>query len=244
MLNYFRKISQSINKKESLFEIEQKKVLSILDATFLDDKSTTSYWLNKTKFSKYLSPKRIAFTQCLIDIVTKHISLDSKSPLKVCDVSFGSGYLLYYLFSRFPSLHISGTELNPDSFTILKKLIPSVKDTYLQNIYELDLPKQDVIFCTEVLEHLAKPELALNKLLYSIKESGTLIITVPNGREDVSIAGTSSPDKSFWNGHINFWSPESWEIFINRECENHITFFFTIPDIGYSKIGVIIQPNS
>jgi 2-polyprenyl-3-methyl-5-hydroxy-6-metoxy-1,4-benzoquinol methylase len=244
MLNYLRKLTHLIYKKESLFEIEQKKVLSILDSTFLDDKSTTSYWLNKTKFSKYLSPKRIAFTQSLINIVARHISLDSKSPLKVCDVSFGSGYLLFYLFSRFPNLHLSGTELNHDSFMILKTLIPSVKNIYLQNIYELDLPKQDILFCTEVLEHLAKPELALKNLLNCLKESGTLIITVPNGREDVSIAGTSSHDKSYWNGHINFWSPESWEIFINRECENYNTYFFIIPDLGYSKIGVLIQPKS
>ena len=39
-----------------------------------------------------------------------------------------------------------------------------------------------------------------------MSQNGILIITVPNGRMDTSFR------------HINFWSPESWEIFIKEHA--------------------------
>jgi len=37
-----------------------------------------------------------------------------------------------------------------------------------------------------------------------VKDKGILLITVPNGRNDT------------FAGHINFWSPESWDVFIEE----------------------------
>jgi len=37
-----------------------------------------------------------------------------------------------------------------------------------------------------------------------LRPKGSLLITVPNGRLDT------------FDGHINFWSPESWEVFIKK----------------------------
>jgi hypothetical protein len=58
-----------------------------------------------------------------------------------------------------------------------------------------------------VLEHLLYPGKALLNLVSAIKPGGGLLITVPDGRKDT------------YSGHINFWSPESWQIFIQEGTE-------------------------
>jgi 2-polyprenyl-3-methyl-5-hydroxy-6-metoxy-1,4-benzoquinol methylase len=64
--------------------------------------------------------------------------------------------------------------------------------------------KYDFVLCTEVLEHLLHPEIALNNIMNMLEENGKALITVPNGRTDT------------FGGHINFWSPESWNVFIKK----------------------------
>ena len=66
--------------------------------------------------------------------------------------------------------------------------------------------KFDFVLCSEVLEHLEDPYLAYHNLQKSVLDGGSLLITVPNGRLDRS------------GYHINFWSPESWELFIKNKC--------------------------
>jgi 2-polyprenyl-3-methyl-5-hydroxy-6-metoxy-1,4-benzoquinol methylase len=72
------------------------------------------------------------------------------------------------------------------------------------DIYNPIDSKFDVIFCTEVLEHLLSPDVALTNLKTALNAGGILIITVPNGRLDTL------------NEHINFWSPESWREYLLR----------------------------
>jgi hypothetical protein len=40
-----------------------------------------------------------------------------------------------------------------------------------------------------------------------LDDSGVALVTVPNGRLDT------------FDGHINFWSPESWEVFLKQMCD-------------------------
>jgi hypothetical protein len=50
--------------------------------------------------------------------------------------------------------------------------------------------------------------------------NGVLILTIPDGRRDAIKAGEFySESKSYW-GHINFWSPESWDLFVIRNRED------------------------
>ena len=68
----------------------------------------------------------------------------------------------------------------------------------------------DLLVCMETLEHLNYPERALGNLLNA---SNVVILTVPDGRKD-----------SF-RGHINFWSMESWKIFIKNFANEEDIFF-------------------
>jgi len=56
----------------------------------------------------------------------------------------------------------------------------------------------------EVLEHILHPVTAFRNLLEIVMAKGILLITVPNGRYET------------FSGHINFWSPESWDVFISE----------------------------
>jgi 2-polyprenyl-3-methyl-5-hydroxy-6-metoxy-1,4-benzoquinol methylase len=63
--------------------------------------------------------------------------------------------------------------------------------------------KFDLILCTEVLEHCDYPEDIIKEMIQVAKPGGVIVITVPDGRKDT------------WEGHVHFWSPESFKIFIN-----------------------------
>src|SRR3546814_19022628 len=50
-----------------------------------------------------------------------------------------------------------------------------------------DLPRSscyDVVFLMEVLEHMVDPEAVVRRLLDIVSATGTLILTVPDGRKD------------------------------------------------------------
>ena len=85
-----------------------------------------------------------------------------------------------------------------------------------------------MIFCIEVLEHLLHPDIALRNIVNMLSGSGVALITVPNGRIDT------------FDGHINFWSPESWEVFLKQICSGYTIKTGLIED-GQNNYAVIIR---
>jgi len=68
--------------------------------------------------------------------------------------------------------------------------------------------KFDLIVCTEVLEHLGDDAAALKAVAYSLKEGGSLILTVPNAtRFDFPHVFALGRDiKRVWRGHVREYS--------------------------------------
>ena len=99
---------------------------------------------------------------------------------------------------------------------------------YHDDLYDIENKENfDLIFCTEVLEHLLYPERVLRNIYNLLNDQGVLFITVPNGRFDS------------YRGHINFWSKESFAIFLHSALsEKKDIFFFTLQ--GGRKLGVIL----
>lgn len=60
----------------------------------------------------------------------------------------------------------------------------------------------DLVLCTEVLEHCDYPAEIIREMIQVTKTGGMIAITVPDGRKDT------------WEGHIHFWSPESFKLLI------------------------------
>lgn len=151
----------------------------------------------------YLDP---AFYERLIDLLASHgVDYGQKH---VADIGCGTGGLLKALQNRFQPRALTGFEYSEKALDLARVKVPGAEFCHF-DIYEGSPRRFDVIFCVEVLEHLLRPDLALRNILNMLGEPGVALLTVPNGRIDT------------FDGHINFWSPESWEMFLKQMCRDH-----------------------
>ena len=146
----------------------------------------------------------IGFYERLIDFFCdRGIVYDGK---QVADLGCGMGHLLKFLTDKHRPKSVNGFEYSEAALQSARSRLPSARMDYL-DIYEPPSSKYDVLFCVEVLEHLLHPQKALRNIVSMIAPSGSALLTVPNGRIDT------------FEGHINFWSPESWDVFVRETCE-------------------------
>ncbi len=82
----------------------------------------------------------------------------------------------------------------------------------------------DITVCSQTLEHLVEPDVALARLIEATKTGGLLVLTVPDGRRDT------------YNGHINFWSKESWTSWLSRHLDGRRHEVRHVPR-GASSVG-------
>jgi SAM-dependent methyltransferase len=152
---------------------------------------------------QYYSDERIRFYQtCLQLLKDSGIILQDKH---VVDVACGMGYQLRLVLEYNPA-GLTGLDFSRVAVEIARLLCPAGL-FYEFDIYQKYHETFDVVICTEALEHFLYPSIALNNILSMIRPAGCAFLTVPNGRMDT------------FDGHINFWSPESWRIFIEEHCE-------------------------
>jgi 2-polyprenyl-3-methyl-5-hydroxy-6-metoxy-1,4-benzoquinol methylase len=169
--------------------------------------SADKYWKSVKNKQIWDSAEYKEFYTLLIDeLVQRNHDLNSK---EWADVGCGSGTLLIYLKEKYKPQSIWGFEVAQSALDITAERLPEAR-LKVYNLYETPSEQFDVIFCTEVLEHLLHPDLAIQNLQKRMRANSTLIITVPNGRVDT------------WNGHINFWSPESWAVFIEKNVNGKV----------------------
>jgi len=139
-----------------------------------------------------------------------NITLEKKI---IIDVGCGFGGLLSCIKKQAPNADLIGVECVSSAKKLLNKRFPWIR--FEQKNIDIT-PKEfhsdligDVVLCTEVLEHLVNPGSAIKNLLSMKTKGGHLIITIPNGRHDRA------------NQHINFWSPESWEVFLSKNASKY-----------------------
>jgi 2-polyprenyl-3-methyl-5-hydroxy-6-metoxy-1,4-benzoquinol methylase len=161
------------------------------------------FYSDREAVESYLDP---GFYERLIDLLVTHgVDYEGK---RVADVGCGTGGLLNALRKRFQTRSLTGFEYSENALEIARSQVSGVEFCYF-DIYEGSSREFDVIFCIEVIEHLLHPEKALRNVVSMLADSGTALVTVPNGRIDT------------FDGHINFWSPESWDVFLKQVCEGY-----------------------
>jgi 2-polyprenyl-3-methyl-5-hydroxy-6-metoxy-1,4-benzoquinol methylase len=124
----------------------------------------------------------------------------------VVDVGCGYGGLLEIVGEMHPSTRLVGVECASSAIAYIERNRPHIRGivgdlTGAGEPLRAAVGNIDIVICTEVLEHLLDPGLALRNLL-ALRPARAVGITVPNGRVDTAAQ------------HINFWSPESWRAFI------------------------------
>ncbi len=162
-------------------------------------------WKDPRKVKKYLTKERMEFFQEIVKILkSKNIDINDKP---VADVGCGSGALFHILAEKLNGNNFTGFDFSDESLKVAEKIFPAAKYIHY-NIYDSYPDNFYLTICTEVIEHLLDPELAVKNLISMTDDKGWILITVPDGRKD------------HFEGHINFWSPESWERFIQKNADN------------------------
>ena len=173
-------------------------------------------WSKPERARTYLTPKRIASYHDLLSTCARQgIAFDGRS---VADVGSGTGYLLRLIHAAAPSASLAGFDTYREITELARHLCPAAcfHERDLFSLDGQDLGAFDVVICMEVLEHMIDPEEALRQLLRMATPGGQLLLTVPNGRNDTFPPLEPYPNGTGYWGHINFWSPESWRLWLAR----------------------------
>jgi len=186
-----------------------KKVISALEHN--TPEQTNALYRDPKVLRRYLSPARLRYYKGLIHL----LPLETYHQRRIADVGCGPGYFLWLLHNElaakgYQTAGMFGFDYSLAALEIARQVLPEAEFHYM-DIYNIcaSLEEQfDIVVCIDVLEHLLYPERGLRNLVRMLRPQGILLLAVPNGRYD------------FFAGHINFWSPESWRIFLETTCSD------------------------
>jgi 2-polyprenyl-3-methyl-5-hydroxy-6-metoxy-1,4-benzoquinol methylase len=150
--------------------------------------------------AEYLGPDRLHFYDEVADLCRRF------TPRRVIDVGCGSGHLLAAIARTAPSVtELVGVDYARTAIRSLSEIVPSARGI-VSNVHDLDLGGEtfDLVVCTEVMEHLERPEAALEVLKRLCAPAGRIILSVPDGEHDN------------YEGHLNFWNIDEFRAFAAR----------------------------
>ena len=145
----------------------------------------------------------------------------------VLDVGVGTGRLL----SHFPEARRYGIDV---SINYVERLINTEAVIAVGNVEELPYfdATFDVVFCTDVLEHVENLTTAARELVRVLKSNGTLIVRVPY-REDLSVY--LQRDYPYRLAHLRNFDECSLRLLFERQLglsTAHIEFdYCAMPDL-------------
>ncbi|PZV15266.1 MAG: hypothetical protein DCF20_10805 [Pseudanabaena sp.] len=169
------------------------------------EESDDKYYSDPEIVKAYLEPERLEFYEYVVNFLHENgVDFNGKT---VADLGCGTGHLLLNIHKKFTPKSLTGMDHSKFGLDVGRSILPNATFQYFDIYQKYDF-QFEVIFCTEVLEHLLYPEQALKNMITIISTCGVMLLTVPNGRTDTFL------------GHINFWSPESWDVFVKSVCND------------------------
>lgn len=142
-----------------------------------------------------------------------------ENPKSILDVGCGEGFTLDTLRKNKIGKTIIGIDNSKESIRIGKILFPKVKIEHA-SIYDMPFPNNsfDLVICTEVLEHLKTPSLAIEEVKRVSR--GNILISVPN--EPFFMLGNFLRGKNMEKlgndpEHINHWTIFSFASFLKTQ---------------------------
>jgi len=162
-----------------------------------------------TSRNPFLAYSINAFNEQLVGFVCL---ANSKS---VLDIGCGEGFTIEYLIKRLPSLNLVGGDISKESLNVAKGINRTVKFKQADvNNMPFEDGQFDLVICSEVLEHLGRPEVALDEI--NRVTNKYCILTVPNEPmfslinflrgNNIMLLGKSPHHRQFWseNEFVNF----------------------------------------
>ncbi len=162
-----------------------------------------SFYSDPGLVQSYLTEERRQFYRDVTALLERHVPRLAESSLEIADYGCGPGLLLKHLDASSPGSRCHGFDFSETGLRLARNNFPAARFE-VRDLYQTYPDRYDVILCTEVLEHLEHPRKALKNLVRQLAPGGCLLLTVPDGRVDQ------------YAGHIHFWSPESWKIFVEE----------------------------
>ena len=212
---FIRQSKRLLKRTSKLFGIEIHRIKAVAEDSLQElrvqspvehnsQANMATFYSDPKLVKRCLTSSQLQFFNDVIEILPKKgIDYNGKS---IADAGCGTGHLLLSIRNRFNPSALTGMEYVDSAIEIALKTVPDA-EFHLFDIYEGVEKQFDIVFCLEVLEHLLYPQRAFKNLLSMLNAHGTLLITVPDGRKDTFL------------GHINYWSPESWRVFVKSNCD-------------------------
>jgi 2-polyprenyl-3-methyl-5-hydroxy-6-metoxy-1,4-benzoquinol methylase len=128
------------------------------------------------EYERITDIKRLKF---IVDSLAKAIPAGGN----ILDVGCGNGVISRHL-GQF-GYNVLGIDISQKTIEVArsKNKLPNVRFDVISAEDLIAQGKQfDAVICSEVLEHLHQPEILLKTLYRSLKDDGTLVVTVPNGK--------------------------------------------------------------
>lgn len=168
----------------------------------------------KRKMVERLNKKIISYVQQICEQIREK---DKDKVVKILDAGCGEGFITDLLARNVENVEIIGLEYTREAIDIAKA---ANQDIYFVqgDIYAMPFEKNefDLVLCTEVLEHLKRPDCALQEL--TRVASHTIFLTVPS--EPWFCMGNLLALKNvsrFGNpiDHINHWTHVGFKKYIH-----------------------------
>jgi len=161
--------------------------------------------------------KRLDFFIQHIEAYRKEIGL-KPGEVGILDVGCGTGVNVAVPLAN-AGYSVLGLDRDPASIDLARRLAPGLKNI---EFCRSSLEDQNfnqcfrVVICSEVLEHLQRPEVMLQRMTSALNEEGLLLVTVPNG------FGYFELDSFFWRvfsrhpylvSELYKWEDRFWKVF-------------------------------
>lgn len=197
-------LKKEIQKKDKQIDYLQRVSLPNFDVIdFNSKKSMEIIFSSEEIIEKYNSDLQYSVYKLFLDVLISNVNITTGS--KILDAGCCFGIFTKMLRDNVGSVNIQGFDFSNEAIIRACKMDSGI-NYYVHDIYDCLPERYNLITCTEVLEHLTDPEAAIYNLEQALFNKGVLFFTVPDGRIDRS------------NNHVNFWSPESWRLFIDKLC--------------------------
>lgn len=152
----------------------------------------------------------------------------------ILDVGCGNGVISRHL-GQF-GYNVLGIDISDKTIAVAKSKnkLPNVRFEVISAEDLIAQGKQfDAVICSEVLEHLNQPEILLKTLYRSLKDEGTLVVTVPNGKGPREVfvtkpmlAARKSPGmQRFLNGLKKMLGYKGTTVQSQADNLDHVQFF-------------------